>query len=503
VLSGGVALDGLPPSTTTSTTTPTLPSVCGDNVREGSEECDNTEDDCCSPVCTLVPDGTACTAQNPCVGGEACLAGTCTGVLSGDRDGDGLCDIQDLCPDLAGQGPGDADGDGVGDACDTCPAARNPDQLNSDGVGGGDVCDPCPTLAVDTCQTTQSGSKSIDGTGGSLVTPDGRIGITVPPGALSQPTSVSITESVAETQVAVNPTAVRKIFQAELGPDGITFAVPVTVRFTWDDADGNGIVDGYGSTFELRETNLRVWRNGVAVTGLCGAAAHQAPTCATACGGRRCCCDMAANTWELEVLGFSQWVVGELEAMLIAGTGSPQTDCLLEWGVVDPYEAKAFDRKGILAAKRTCVDGDRHCDADGVVNGSCSFAVHACANVADERLVKDGAPCTLSGLERVVLKKPTPVDARPERAAAATVLRGLMTGLGPSSVGGERGEIVTFAPVLATTEACTADDTVVVPLAGKRKAALALAVQAYTPATPTARAGVRDADKLKLTCVAP
>jgi hypothetical protein len=37
-----------------------------------------------------------------------------------DGDGDGVCDADDDCPDVANAGQADADGDGIGDACDPC-----------------------------------------------------------------------------------------------------------------------------------------------------------------------------------------------------------------------------------------------------------------------------------------------------------------------------------------------------------------------------------------------
>jgi hypothetical protein len=37
-----------------------------------------------------------------------------------DGDGDGTCDEQDVCADVADPSQADGDGDGLGDACDAC-----------------------------------------------------------------------------------------------------------------------------------------------------------------------------------------------------------------------------------------------------------------------------------------------------------------------------------------------------------------------------------------------
>jgi len=97
---------------------------------------------------------------------------------AGDRDGDGVPDASDRCPEFfdpprpLDQGQqADSDGDGLGDACDPCPLeagaactppsvddvdrdgiangsdncpdTANPDQLDGDGDGHGDACDDC------------------------------------------------------------------------------------------------------------------------------------------------------------------------------------------------------------------------------------------------------------------------------------------------------------------------------------------------------------------------
>ena len=61
-----------------------------------------------------------------------------------DRDGDGVIDVDDNCPDTPNPGQEDADGDGVGDVCDNCPDVANADQADTDMDGIGDVCDACP-----------------------------------------------------------------------------------------------------------------------------------------------------------------------------------------------------------------------------------------------------------------------------------------------------------------------------------------------------------------------
>jgi hypothetical protein len=66
-----------------------------------------------------------------------------------DRDGDGVADGADNCPDDKNAGQFDEDGDRIGDACDSCPHVANADQRDSDGDHVGDVCDPRPTQATD------------------------------------------------------------------------------------------------------------------------------------------------------------------------------------------------------------------------------------------------------------------------------------------------------------------------------------------------------------------
>ncbi|MFT4623525.1 MAG: hypothetical protein ACI8PZ_002181 [Myxococcota bacterium] len=63
-----------------------------------------------------------------------------------DRDGDGVVDADDPCPDDLLD---DSDGDGVCDADDLCPGGD--DTLDPDGDGVPDVCDACPDDPLDGC----------------------------------------------------------------------------------------------------------------------------------------------------------------------------------------------------------------------------------------------------------------------------------------------------------------------------------------------------------------
>ena len=65
-------------------------------------------------------------------------------LVSGDRDGDGVPDYLDNCPDTPNEFQEDnGDGDGIGDSCDNCWTVFNPDQEDADDDGIGDSCDVC------------------------------------------------------------------------------------------------------------------------------------------------------------------------------------------------------------------------------------------------------------------------------------------------------------------------------------------------------------------------
>ena len=311
----------------------------------------------------------------------------------------------------------------------------------------------------------------------------------MPPGSLSSPTSISITRGVSEFKVATT----RTVINAELGPSGQSFNPPAVVTFAWSDTNNNGLIDNT----TIQEANLKIWRNGVLFAGPCSSATYQQPACATACNGLECCCDMNANAWTLRLDHFSQYIVGDDATTLIPGGGSKATDCIAEFDAVAPKSPLA--KSGLPNATRTCTDGDPTCDADGTVDGICTFTVSACVNVTDPRLQdKSGnVVCTATDVATVTLKSPKPDNSHPDKAAAAIALRGLFAGLAPSTVGGTHNDVVTYSTPLATAGLCSGATEISVPLNGKKRRSLPLKVQARSTGSVT------DTDTITLKCVAP
>ncbi len=76
-----------------------LADSCGNGVLDAGEQCDDANlvgGDCCSPTCTMEPDGVPCDDRQPCTIGETCSAGVC-------RDGIVFsCPVCDSCDGSGG-----------------------------------------------------------------------------------------------------------------------------------------------------------------------------------------------------------------------------------------------------------------------------------------------------------------------------------------------------------------------------------------------------------------
>jgi Leucine-rich repeat (LRR) protein len=128
---------------------------------------------------------------------------------------------------------------------------------------------------------------SINTSGGELDNPDGSVNVVVPEGALSTETLISITD-LGSDYVLGDTQAVSGI---NIGPDGTEFDTPVTITMSWPDSDGDGFVD----TTLQDENVLFISKDGEIITDICA----NDPGC-----------DTVANTFTIEVVSLSDFVLG-------------------------------------------------------------------------------------------------------------------------------------------------------------------------------------------------
>jgi hypothetical protein len=168
--------------------------------------------------------------------------------------------------------------------------------IDTDGTP--DVADPCPSDPTNTCDPGGSTAEIVDSeTGGTLTTPDGTVSVTIPPGSLPQDTTISITNTGSTYELTTNLGQALGVFGVDIQPAGTTFNPPITIVFSWSDVDDDGLVDGTN----VREENLRITKDNVAITDKC----KDEPTR----------CDTSANTFTITVSSLSEFVViGPLDA---------------------------------------------------------------------------------------------------------------------------------------------------------------------------------------------
>ncbi len=102
---------------------------------------------------------------------------------------------------------------------------------SSDAVGSNQQITPTPQAIVTAAGTTigPAVTTSIDASGGTLVSADGRLTITVPANAVSAATTFSI-----QPITAMAPTSIGASYRLE--PEGVTFAVPIQLTFSVPEA---------------------------------------------------------------------------------------------------------------------------------------------------------------------------------------------------------------------------------------------------------------------------
>jgi len=129
---------------------PTDPDVDGDGIGDACDLCQGVvaPRPSCSTDVDCIDAGGVCIESGVCLRMRDADGDTVPDACDDDRDGDGVPNSSDKCPDVADPQQRDTDGDGLGDACDICPTVFDPDQFDIDGDGIGDACDRCPLVAA-------------------------------------------------------------------------------------------------------------------------------------------------------------------------------------------------------------------------------------------------------------------------------------------------------------------------------------------------------------------
>ena len=168
--------------------------------------------------------------------------------------------------------------------------------------------------------------------------------------------------------------------------------------------------------------------------------------------------------------------------------------CLLgaaEWQVVNPSNTPFLDRHGRVSSVQTCHDGDPLCDADGAVDGSCTFRVAVCLDVSDAGLPACGA----IGIGAYRVTSPTPSSKSAVDRANARALLDALVALGGTQ-GGTRNNVVSFSPVISAS-ACSPLAAVRVPSHGTAPGTTVI----HGRAEGAGSSHTTDADRLKLRCL--
>jgi hypothetical protein len=108
-------------------------------------------------------------------------------------------------------------------------------------------------------------TSKIDATGGTLATTNNEASLTVPPNAVTGQIDFSITTGPSNYEVDVSQGRLVVVSSYSIQPHGTEFSLPATLTFHWEDADGDGIVDGT----PLLENNLVLIKDGVVITPAC------------------------------------------------------------------------------------------------------------------------------------------------------------------------------------------------------------------------------------------
>ena len=203
-------------------------------------------------------DGSGIDGDNPCKDGNTLNCDdNCPLIPNPDQTDNNKNGIGDICEK-------DEDGDGIKDIFDNCPTIKNGNceenalncdsnndglispeeeamgnQIDSDSDGLGDPCDLCPQDKYNKCivQEQMVEAQTLEET--TVSNENETASVTIPPGALSEDTNISIYGSSDIFNFAVGTN--NKVFEGYIynfGPEGTVFNQPVTLKLTYQQPPG-------------------------------------------------------------------------------------------------------------------------------------------------------------------------------------------------------------------------------------------------------------------------
>jgi hypothetical protein len=165
---------------------------------------------------------------------------------------------------------------------------------------------------------SRSGTANEDPEGGTIthLGPRGDVKVIIPPGALDNQTTFTITETGTDYELSTNLGNGTALYGVEIQPEGLEFNTPITIVFSWPDEDPeDGTIDGTN----IKERNIIITKDNVGITGRC----HEEPV-----DGQGAECDMDANTFTFQVDRLSVFTIFSLSttpgggSIAVGGTAS-------------------------------------------------------------------------------------------------------------------------------------------------------------------------------------
>jgi hypothetical protein len=129
----------------------------------------------------------------------------------------------------------------------------------SPATGSGGTGDPTPAVTAVGTPVGSPVTKNMDASGGSLTSPDGKLSLVIPAGALSANTAIGI-QPVTNTA----PGGIGMAYQ--LLPEGTKFNVPVTLTYHYADRDVNGSMPYF--LYIAYQENTGSWKSDIKQRGL-------------------------------------------------------------------------------------------------------------------------------------------------------------------------------------------------------------------------------------------